>query len=149
MTNKTRQLRMLKRFSTRISASRNVWSPGACTHVKLRVRRGAGVPLQPPRPKAPAGGKGRWLLKACNKSHCQAVVDKIFTCYMPLTPRDSRSDKLSQGSARELCRLGWICSAASPGTSSHLGRHFCHHPYIGMHCKYDPVMLNSNCIQMY
>lgn len=140
---------MLKCFSTtHTSVSRYIQSPGVCTLVRLWVRRGAGA-APATAAKDATGGKGRQLLKAYNKSHCQAAVDKIFTCYMPLIPRDCRSDKLSQGSARELRRLGWICYAASPGTSSYLGRHFCLRPYTGTHRKYDPVTLNANCIQMY
>lgn len=120
---------MLKCFSTCTSFSRNVQSLGVCTRARLWVRQGAG---------RHSGHQDQRLLNACNESPGQAVVDKIFTCYMPLTPHDSRSDRLSQGSVRELRQLGWICSAASRDRPSHLSCHFCHHPYIGTHCKYDP-----------
>lgn len=80
--------------------------PGS-VHPRQRHGYGAGatVLLRPPRPKAPIGRKGRQLLTAYNKSHCQAAADKIFTCYVPLahvTPEVTNYPKEVQGSSVDL-----------------------------------------------
>lgn len=71
---------------------------------------GATALLRPPRPKAPTGGKGRQLLMAYNKSHCQAAADKIFTCYVPLahvTPEVTNYPEEVHGSFVDLVGSTW------------------------------------------